>query len=358
MSLGQLYRVATQVGSQRRKTLALVGALVLTASAFVFASRHAQAQELPQAQEQHIMVTDEGVTEPATGASPIEASPAKTSSAESSPLYKSPLPATGSTSEILVDPTPPVPLPADQYDSGIPVNIVQVYAEPASLVTESGLAPAGDTVQPVDLTPASGSVDPDSAPTTLEPAPESVALEENEALWLVVEESSTSEPAILDSVEGEPYLLSSLEDSMGSSMVETLESAATIALEIITDGSLYPSVAEDGALVDAALASLVSGGEADRAAVSGPAEDPGSSPIGSESPLRDTPQPVSPFALPAGSSFSLSGGEIGSSGVALLLLCILASGLILLRRDGKLSWAFYELPKPSSALLLPLERPG
>ena len=58
--------------------------------------------------------------------------------------------------------------------------------------------------------------------------------------------------------------------------------------------------------------------------------------------------------------FSLPGtGQVGSGGgLGLLLLGVLASGLILLRRDGPLSWIVYELPKPTSALLLPLERPG
>jgi hypothetical protein len=32
--------------------------------------------------------------------------------------------------------------------------------------------------------------------------------------------------------------------------------------------------------------------------------------------------------------------------------------LILLRVSGRLSQAFCEIPKPSSALLMPLERPG
>jgi hypothetical protein len=60
------------------------------------------------------------------------------------------------------------------------------------------------------------------------------------------------------------------------------------------------------------------------------------------------------------SFFSLPGTmQVGSGGgLGLLLLGVLASGLILLRRDGPLSWISYELPKPTSALLLPLERPG
>jgi hypothetical protein len=74
------------------------------------------------------------------------------------------------------------------------------------------------------------------------------------------------------------------------------------------------------------------------------------------------PEPLFPPMSPSGDSsfFSLSGvGQAGpGGGLVLLLLGVLASGLILLRRDGPLSWASCELPKPSSALLLPLERPG
>ena len=71
---------------------------------------------------------------------------------------------------------------------------------------------------------------------------------------------------------------------------------------------------------------------------------------------------VPPMPSPLGDSpfFSLPGTmQVGSGGgLGLLLLGVLASGLILLRRDGPLSWITYELPKPTSALLLPLERPG
>ena len=69
-----------------------------------------------------------------------------------------------------------------------------------------------------------------------------------------------------------------------------------------------------------------------------------------------------PLPSPSGDSpfFSLPGTmQVGSGGgLGLLLLGVLASGLILLRRDGPLSWISYEPPKLTSALLLPLERPG
>ena len=70
--------------------------------------------------------------------------------------------------------------------------------------------------------------------------------------------------------------------------------------------------------------------------------------------------PASPSAPLGGSSYSLSSGQAGSSGgsVAPLLLYILASSLLLLQRDDRLSRISLFCPKPSSALLSPLERPG
>jgi hypothetical protein len=74
-------------------------------------------------------------------------------------------------------------------------------------------------------------------------------------------------------------------------------------------------------------------------------------------------QPAAPLLPPVGDGplFSSSGtGQAGfGSGFAMVLLGVLASGLVfLLRRDGLLFLASWEIPRPTSALLLPLERPG
>ena len=72
------------------------------------------------------------------------------------------------------------------------------------------------------------------------------------------------------------------------------------------------------------------------------------------------PQVPSPFE--GSSVFSSSGvsGQAGPwGGYVVVLLGVLVSGLVLLLlRDGFLCWAAWEPPKPTSALLLPLERPG
>ena len=91
-----------------------------------------------------------------------------------------------------------------------------------------------------------------------------------------------------------------------------------------------------------------------------------SAPGAAQSSLEDGPPdplvPLLPSMPPLGdSSFLPVPGtmQVGSGGgLGLLLLGILASVLILRRRDGPLSWISFETLKPTSALLLPLERPG
>ena len=75
--------------------------------------------------------------------------------------------------------------------------------------------------------------------------------------------------------------------------------------------------------------------------------------------------PSSPLTSPEGSDFyqQFGGGSVGASlssgvGFAPLLLGLLISVMLLCRRDGR-SWQLsWYLPKPTSVLLLPLERPG
>jgi hypothetical protein len=74
-------------------------------------------------------------------------------------------------------------------------------------------------------------------------------------------------------------------------------------------------------------------------------------------------QPTAPLLPPMGEGplFSSSGtGQAGpGSGFVVLLLGVLVSGLVLLLwRDGPLSLVSWKVPKPTSALLSPLERPG
>jgi hypothetical protein len=74
--------------------------------------------------------------------------------------------------------------------------------------------------------------------------------------------------------------------------------------------------------------------------------------------------PVSPEQQPLGSSYiGLSSGmgqasSAGGLGTTLLLGVLFVASIELLRRDFGTYLVSMELPKPSSALLSPLERPG
>ena len=139
--------------------------------------------------------------------------------------------------------------------------------------------------------------------------------------------------AVMEPPREASLLLSGLE-AAASSAVETLQGAASVAT---------------GAAVGVS-----------EALATGDGDSTGAPPGEAEETSQEAPPPPLPSPAPlGGSSFSLSGaGQIGTGGVVPLLMGILAAGLILLRPTGRLSWASCELPKPSSALLLPLERPG
>jgi hypothetical protein len=78
-----------------------------------------------------------------------------------------------------------------------------------------------------------------------------------------------------------------------------------------------------------------------------------------------TPEPFDPVSpQPLGSSFIslFSGGgaqsSAGGAGTPLLLGVLFLASTLLLRRDLRMYLVSCEVPKPSSALLSPLERPG
>jgi hypothetical protein len=128
-----------------------------------------------------------------------------------------------------------------------------------------------------------------------------------------------------------------------SSPLSSLVSAANNALRIFQSAASSTAANVFGALTEGAFASL------SNETAAGPS---------SGTPRR----PSSPSEPPAGSdSFFLAGGaQAGSGGgiAPLLLLGVLVSSVIVLRRYGKLSVAFCEVPRLSSALLVPPERPG
>ena len=373
----------------------------MCALVLAFASEEAQAQQLPQAKHAVNDGQDAGkITQPPIEATPTKGtSPHETRLARTSPVEPTPQPGTirlvsGSPAE---EPSPAAPgpalaepglpvgtalpdpeavsgpalqsdpisrsmsVPAEQDGAETPVDLD--LAAPAPESTTSDPMPELIPVTPVDQETPPGPIDPDRSPLDLEPEP--IAIEESNSLPLLPGEAPAAEPAVLYSVEEkDSYSFYVLGTSMVDAVVgleETLESTAANAWGAIVDeASSWPAAAEAEGLIDTTLAGLFYEEEAGRAPASKPGGETKSSPTetGPEWPLQDNgSQPISPFTPPAGSSFSLSGGQVGV-GVVALLFCVLASGLILLRREFKLLWVFCELPKPSSVLLLPPRRPG
>jgi hypothetical protein len=88
---------------------------------------------------------------------------------------------------------------------------------------------------------------------------------------------------------------------------------------------------------------------------------PEPSSAGTEVPSKGNPQPSSPAVPLDNGYFGLSdGGQPSSGGIGIsLLLGVLGLNVVLLRRqEGFLPLVSWKFPKPGSALLVPLERPG
>jgi len=149
---------------------------------------------------------------------------------------------------------------------------------------------------------------------------------------------STPVPTVPASVRGALHLPSSV-GTTAASAVGTVQSAA-----------------ESVASATAEVLGTLTGGLTEPSAA-GTRED---------QPSEGTPQqqPAPPLAPPAGGGGSYSpftgGGQLGGGGFAPVLVGILAllATSLLSRSDFRKYLISCEMPKPSSALLLPLERPG
>ncbi len=378
LSNGHSHGIVSRPSPRVFRAFVLLGVFALYALVLAFAGEEAQAQQLPHAQH----AVPDGEAAGKISQTPVEATPAEeTLPRETRPAITSPV----------EEPSPTAPNPA-LTGTGLPVRAalpdpeltsgpalrsdpasesMTVPAEQDSAETPVDLylaPPAPDPtasvpVPPGDRETASGPVGPDRSPLDLEPEP--VATKESTPLPLLAGKAPAAEPAVLYSGEDEDsyplYALGTSAVGAVENLEETLESAAANALGALVDDALsWPAAEEGEGLVDTRLAGLFYEEEAGRSPAGEASGETKPSPTGTapEWPLQDSgPQPVSLFTPPAGSSFSLSGGQVGA-GIVALVLCVLASGLILVRREFKLLWAFCELPKPSSVLLLPPERPG
>jgi hypothetical protein len=387
--------ITNRLGPRVFKTFVSLGALALCALAFT--GEEVQAQQLPQIQ--HIAVGERVVGD--ISQTPVEATPTgetpswETRLARTYPIEPRPQPALvtpgapaeeplpGTFDPTLTEPGRPVgdappnlePVPGSALRSDPvtrsttvlveqdgPETSVDPYlalADPRPTTSEPATEPTPGVVPvaPIDQEAAPGAADPGHSPLE----PEQVAIEESNALPLLTGEVPAAEPAVLYAGdEDASYVLGTSAVGAVETLEGNLESAAANAFGGMDYAPSWSMAVEGEGLVDTTLAGLFYGAAAEHAPASKPNGETESSSSGTEPewPLQDSgPQPVSPFTPPVGSSFSLSGGQVGT-GIVALLMCVLASGLILLRREFKLFWAFCELPKPSSVLLLPPERPG
>ena len=393
LSIGHLHGIAIRLSPRVSRTFVALATLALCALVLAFAGEEAQAQHMSVDEQVggNISQTTIAAT-PTEEASPRETRLTRTYSVEpaSQPVLIGPgapaeEPSPAASDPVIADPglsvedalpdsifgsnrgADPVSgsttVSAEQEGLKPPVDPYLALSDPMPTTSEPTTEPAPGLAPeaPGNQETGSGPVDPDRLPLDLEP----VAIEESNPLPLLTEEAPATDPDVLYAGEEEdsypPYMMGTSVVGAVETLGGTLESAAANALGVLVDEALsWPTAVEGAGLIDTKLASLFYAEESGHPPASEPGEETKSSPTGTgpESPLQDSaPQPVSPFTPPAGSSFSLSGGQVGA-GVVALLLCVLASGQILLRREFKLLWAFCELPKPSSVLLLPPERPG
>ncbi len=384
-------------------------AAVVSVLAFALAAGEAHSQQFSgaEAQQQSAEEVTGPVAEKPTGVPPSKTAPEEASFAEIPAVERSPVegPSNGGAlppgsgpepglqdrfvtgqMERTAEPVPVIRPEPDIQIGPVPAQIVRYdlapSPDPGSSTPASGPAPE----LPNDIEPATRPDEPkpDAVPSPgvtserntilapepaleSEPGPETAPpasdpTTDSAAPWLVLAPVAFEENELVLPDAGEAPAPVIPEDSV-SGVVEAVGSAAASALESFAGGPLFQAAVEERGFVDAAFAGLFSIVEVEGdSSVSRP-EEPESASAGSsgpvESPLRDTPQPVSPFAPPAGgTSFSLSGGSVPGPGGLALLLCILVSCLMLSRRGSELLLALHDLPKPSSAPRLPLERPG
>jgi hypothetical protein len=375
-----------------RKTTAVAVALVLSLSTFVLFAGEAWAAEQP-AQEQPSQATQQGTVESTTTVNGQEAAEpllGTTTSVETPPVEKpsaqTPFPPTNQETSPAKEPAPlPVePEPSTLEPAPAPQPASQRFAV---LITD------GEVVES-DPEPAWSVTDPESARDVVTYSAPNSAAPVGEAGASVPGTSSDAGPSV---PAGEDAPLSTNQESepvLGSVSPAVFEEAPATAIaaragsHLGTRGAhppaalLKPSAAPTGpASVGGASRFVSSLGTAAASVGVGAVDTVRSAAAGvlgtlsggstellshndsQQSSEENAPQPPTPPLAPpvGGSSFSLSGGfgQIGpGGGFAPLLVGILAFAATLLRRDFMTYLVSCEMPKPSSALLLPLERPG
>jgi hypothetical protein len=374
----------SRVDPPSRIAVAWAAALVLSLAAFVLAAGEAWAAEQPpQTAQQGTVETktmiNGQVAEPVSGTTmPVDTQlvekPPVEDTAPSPP--KNEAPPAEEPSPPPVDAAPsasgpdPAPLPAPQWFAMVIIDGKVVEPDPV-LTTPRPVADPGQVLEQGAMSNASPDVvDPAPAPAAPAaaagaddwhasgPAPDQVLPVPGAVSPAASPREHTGSPpptpANTGLTEGVKRLGMgpSVPASVGGALPLPSSLGATAASAVGTVRSAAASAASATAEVLGALAGGSPGTSYDNSADGNRGQPP-----------EGTPQPAPPVAPPGGgSSFSPSagGGQMGTGGgFAPLLVGILALlAVILLGRDFRTYLVSCEVPKPSSALLQPLERPG
>ena len=149
-----------------------------------------------------------------------------------------------------------------------------------------------------------------------------------------------------------------------STPVQTVPASVRGALHL--PSSVGTTAASAVGTVQSAAASVASATAEVLGTLTGGLTEPSAAGTQEDQPSEGTPEPAPPLAPPTGGGGSFSpftgGGQLGGTGggstpLLVGILALLATSL-LSRRDFSTYLISCEMPKPSSALLMPLERPG
>jgi hypothetical protein len=372
LTLGHpLSKADLQAQLQSQRPLALLVALVLCALAFVLTANEAWANEQPSSTEQHqfmgestTIVNGNYVAEPA----PTLVSP---------PVSSAPSVQTPPVETIL----PP------SSDSAPP----EAGLEPAPLqqtvvITTTGGETVGFSAEPVlpyrqsESSPTEFATTTTSRTTTSEPVSASVSAVPTAAPTPDLGTPETDSPAVAEGVSAALPAGLSLPSEVAEPVIPSSEQHQQVGQGVVSQeqalsgyrsSGITPASAAVQPLTQALNNAIGTSASAAASAVVGVVGTIGgwlteAPPSGEDSPASEGtwPKPFAPVnPEPLGSSsialFSGNGQvNAGGAGATPLLGVLFLASVLLLRRDIRTYLISCELPKPSSALLLPLERPG
>jgi hypothetical protein len=286
----------------------------------------------------------------------------------------------------LVETPPPETVPPPSESAPPEAGLEPALLQQTVVITTSGSETVGFSAGPVQVYRQSESAPTEIAPTTTlqtttyEPASVSVSAVPTAAPTLDLGTPETDSPAVAEEVSAAQPAGLSLTSEVAEPVIPSSEQQQQVGQGVVSQeqalsgyrsSGITPASAAVQPLTQALNNVIGTSASAAASAVAGVVgtigdwltEAPSS---GEDSPASEGtwPKPFAPVnPEPLGSSsialFSGNGQvNAGGAGATPLLGVLFLASVLLLRRDIRTYLISCELPKPSSALLLPLERPG